>query len=165
MRRLALAGILAGLQGCSTLSGAGSGEFLDGFPTGQVEITTNSANLVIPVEIAETDAQRTRGLSGRAALPSDRGMLFLFEQEQAADQGVWMFRVQMPLSIAYVDSAGAIVAIRRMDPCTRRIGSFCPRYPPGAPYHAALEVNRGFFEQNGVQAGDRLRILEREEDG
>lgn len=140
---------------------AGAGE-ITGFPTGEVEITTSGGSFVMPVEIAETDAHRTRGLSDRGALATAGGMLFLFEREQPADRGVWMFRVQMPLSIAYLNSAGVIVAIRRMEPCTRRIASFCPRYPPGAPYNAALEVNRGFFEAMGVRVGDRLRVLDRQ---
>ena len=29
----------------------------------------------------------------------------------------------------------------------------CPTYPPGTPYDAALEMNKGWFERHDVEPG------------
>jgi len=98
------------------------------------------------------------GMQGRESLSDDRGMLFLFDEEQPADSGFWMFRTLIPLSIAFLDADGVIVALRDMEPCTRRFSFLCPRHLAGVPYTAALEVGQGVFAQLGVQVGDRITL-------
>jgi uncharacterized protein len=110
------------------------------------------------VEIAETDRQMRVGMQGRESLPDDRGMLFLFDEEQPADSGFWMFRTLIPLSIAFLDADGVVVALRDMEPCPRRFSLLCPRYLAGVPYTAALEVGQGVFARLGVQVGDRVTL-------
>lgn len=55
----------------------------------------------------------------------------------------------MPLSIAYMDDSGRIFSIQEMAPL--RVDK---HYPSGLPARYALEVNQGWFHQNGIQAGD-----------
>lgn len=127
--------------------------------TGMVRVETHQDTFGLSVEIAETPEQRAIGLMERQALPEDEGMLFLFPEEQPDSAAFYMFRTLIPLSIAFLDSAGRIVSILDMEPCDRPVAAWCDRYPPGMPYHAALEVNQGLFGARGVGLGDRI-VLE-----
>jgi len=123
-----------------------------------VSIIIGSDSTLIPVEVAETDQQRSFGLMQRSVLEADRGMIFLYPTVQDTTRGFWMFQTRIPLDIAFVDSAGVIVSIREMDPCESTDPQWCPIYLPGARYIQALEVNRGFFTTHGIGVGDAVRI-------
>jgi uncharacterized membrane protein (UPF0127 family) len=112
----------------------------------------------LSVEVAQTQAQRQKGLMGRERLPADHGMLFTYAREQSARNGFWMYRTLIALDIAFIDSAGTIVAIMTMPPCKSSSPSDCRAYAPGKPYHAALEVNAGYFEQRGIAVGDCVSL-------
>lgn len=127
------------------------------FPTGAVRIETGADTIEVPVEIAATDELRAYGLMERDSLAADAGMLFLYDDDQPADAGFWMFRTRIPLDIAYADADGTIVSIMAMDPCESPDPRWCPGYEPGVPYRSTLEVNRGFFARHGVEVGDRIR--------
>lgn len=112
----------------------------------------------LDVEVAETTAQRQRGLMGREQLPDTRGMLFRFESEQPAGNAFWMYRTLIPLDIAYIDDEGRIVAINTMQPCESETPRECPTYPAGTAYYSALEVNAGYFAEHGIQVGDCVSV-------
>jgi uncharacterized protein len=111
------------------------------------------------VEVAETEAQRRRGLMERPSLDSASGMVFLFDREQPAENGFWMWQTLIPLDIAYIDADGAIVRVLTMEPCASQFNpGACPSYPPGVAYHSTLEVNRGWFASHGLGEGARVTI-------
>jgi uncharacterized membrane protein (UPF0127 family) len=89
---------------------------------------------------------------GRTALPEDRGMLFVFGREQVLS--FWMRNTHIPLSIAYIDSEGRIVDIQDMKP----LDDDPPHYVSAEPVRYALEVNQGFFEERGIEVGDRAEL-------
>jgi uncharacterized protein len=127
------------------------------FDTATALVMTAADTLRLTVEVAERDDQRSQGLMERLELPQDAGMVFLYNAEQPADAGFWMYRTRIPLDIAYFDGDGIIGAIHHMDPCPYEAFR-CPTYPPGVPYHGALEVNRGWFAAHGVTVGDRVVV-------
>lgn len=114
--------------------------------------TSGGQEVEVRVEIADTDAERARGLMGRTELAEDRGMLFVFEDEQI--RSFWMRDTLIPLSIAFMDSGGRIVDIQDMKP----LDDEPPNYVSAEPAQYALEVNQGFFEERGVEVGDRVRL-------
>jgi uncharacterized membrane protein (UPF0127 family) len=126
------------------------------FDSTRVRVLTPSDSLFIPVEVARLPEQRSLGLMERRSLPDSAGMLFLYSADQPATSGFWMFRTRIPLDIAFLDSAGTVVAIRHMEPCTAQLAAGCPTYEPGAAYRAALEVNAGFLQRHGVVPGSRI---------
>lgn len=124
---------------------------------GQLLIITDRARHSVQVEVAASRAERERGLMDRTELEEAAGMLFLYEQEQPAETGFWMYRTRIPLDIAYLDARGTILAIAHMEPCRRTASTGCPTYPAGVPYSAALEVNSGYFAARGIAPGHRVR--------
>jgi uncharacterized protein len=126
------------------------------FDTATVRIASSADTHRLVVELAETAEQQALGLMERRTLAPDAGMLFLYSTAQAESSAFWMFRTRIPLDIAFVDSAGRIRTIRSMEPCTSEVAQACPSYPAGAPYRAALEVNRGWFATRRIGVGARV---------
>ena len=91
---------------------------------------------------------------GRASLPPNAGMMFRFPEP--TDAGFWMKDTLLPLSIAFWDVDGRIVAILDMEPCT---ADPCPVHRPGATYDTALEMRRGWFDEHGIEIGDRVELI------
>lgn len=128
------------------------------FDTATVRLIGGGDTLNLRVELAVTPEQKTMGLMERRSLGEHAGMLFLYDSPQPADAGFWMYRTRLPLDIAFLDSAGIIRAIKSMAPCEMNLPQGCPSYAPGVPYRYALEVNRGFFERQGMSVGDSVHL-------
>lgn len=128
------------------------------FDTARVGVVGDGDTSRLLVEVADTEEQRGFGLMVRPELEPGSGMIFLYDSIQPDTAGFWMWRTRMPLDIAFLDGTGRIVAIRRMEPCESPYASDCPTYSPGEPYRYALEVNRGWFEENGIGVGDRVLV-------
>jgi len=121
-----------------------------------VTIATREKPVVVRVEIADSPAERRRGLMGRRTLAPRAGMLFVYERD--ATGGYWMKDTLIPLDIAFTDGRGRILRILTMQPCRR---DPCRIYDPGVTYRAALEVNAGSFRRWGVRKGDRISVIRR----
>ncbi len=121
---------------------------------GTVYLQTATDTFRLEVEIADSDAARAYGLMDRDELDVDAGMLFIFEEDRPGESGFYMYRTRIPLDAAFADSAGTIVAIRTMEPCSSPVPSFCTNYAPGFPYRFVLEVNAGYLEARGITVGD-----------
>jgi len=104
-------------------------------------------------EIAATPETRERGLMFRYDMKENEGMLFVFPT--ARRQSFWMKNTPLPLSIAFIDARGLILNIRDMMPFTT------DGHPSEGEALYALEMNRGWFARHGIQAGDRVRGLEK----
>lgn len=135
------------------------------FDSGTVRIEADSDTFDLTVDIAETNEQLAYGMMERASLPEDAGIIFLYPQTQGPEGTFYMFRVLIPLDIAFIDEEGGIVAVKGMEPCGSTNPDVCRRYQAGVPYMSALEVNRHFFERNGIGIGDRVVLQRAGEDG
>jgi hypothetical protein len=103
----------------------------------------------LSVELAATPAARTCGLSHRENLPQNRGMLFIFPEP--GPETFWMKDTFIPLSIAFVDESGKIMNIQDMTPVQTD-----ELYSSQGPAGYAIEVNQGWFERQGIAAGDQV---------
>lgn len=115
-------------------------------------IDSGGEEVEVRVEIADSPDEQVRGLMERTALAEDRGMLFVFPDEEV--RSFWMKNTLIPLSIAYMDSEGRIVDLQDMKP----LDDEEPHYVSSEPAQFALEVNKGFFEEHGVEVGDRAEL-------
>ena len=102
---------------------------------------------ILKVEISDSEEERARGLMFRESLAENEGMLFDFKK--SGNYSFWMKNTKIPLSIAFLSESGQVLSIQNMEPgdVTHRHSS-----PPSTRY--ALEVNQGWFEQQGVKVGD-----------
>ncbi len=102
------------------------------------------------VELATTPIEWSKGLQGRSYLPDSQGMLFIFPYSDTLS--FWMKETPLPLSLAYIDSTGIIKEIHDLIPFdeTPVVSKDKVQF--------ALEVNRGWFEKNGIKIGDTVMI-------
>jgi len=111
-------------------------------------VQLNAGMHLIRAEVAADYATRMTGLMHRASMPSNAGMLFIFDE--ATTHCMWMKNTLLPLSVAFIDERGAIINVEDMEPQTE--DSHCASRP--ARY--ALEMNRGWFVARGLKPGSRI---------
>jgi len=143
-RRFALVVSAVALAACSR----------GGATAADARISTADGPVTLHVRVADTDAERERGLQGVTDLAADDGMAFLFDEGTMTE--FWMKDTPLPLSIAFWSGGGRIVSIMDMPPCT---ADPCPTYRPRVPYIGALEANQGFFARHAVHVGDKVAIV------
>ena len=113
-----------------------------------LEVYFKSASKSLNVEVANSDAKRRQGLMHRKDLAKDHGMLFLWPQSNT--RCMWMKNTSLPLSVAYLSNDGVIQEIYNMIPFSE--DSVCSVNST----RIALEVNAGWFKENGIAVGDKL---------
>ncbi|MGH2710988.1 MAG: DUF192 domain-containing protein, partial [Actinomycetota bacterium] len=131
----------------------GSGPPVEGLPSGSLALDTGGAEVVVDVAIAETTESQQKGLMGVEEMAESSGMVFL--EEEPVSQPFWMKDTLIPLSVAFWDEEGEILAILDVDPCR---ADPCTIYDPNVTWIGALEVNQGFFAGRGIEVGDRVSL-------
>lgn len=101
----------------------------------------------IDVEIAENEAERSKGLMYRPYIPDSTGMLFIFPEPR--ELGFWMKNTQIPLDIIYVDAAKKIISIQKN---TKPFSE--ESLPSNGPAQYVVEVNAGFCDRHDIKPGD-----------
>jgi uncharacterized protein len=119
-------------------------------PRGHAWVVFEAADTVV-AEVAETPQARERGLMFREEVPDGTGMIFVFDD--ADIRSFWMRDTYVPLDIAFLDPAQRIVDIQQMEPESEEFTE------SAAPAMFALEVRQGWFEEQGIQVGDQVRIV------
>jgi len=117
------------------------------FSTHQEEVRTDA------LSVADSPEERRVGLMGVESLDENGGMVFVFDGEQ--DGSFWMKDTLIPLSIAFWGEDRRLLDILEMDPCT---ADPCPTYSARAPYTHALEMNAHWFDDRGIEIGDRVEL-------
>jgi uncharacterized membrane protein (UPF0127 family) len=106
----------------------------------------------IKVEVAKTFEERERGLSGRAQLRDDIGMLFIFENPGI--YGFWMKNMSFPIDIIWVGPDYKVVDVSaRVSPST-----FPKTFFPKEPVQYVLEVVSGWADINKVSVGKEVTL-------
>lgn len=119
----------------------------DRLPTIDISIRDQT----IEVEVANTLSSRSQGLMFRDSMPKDHGMLFVYPNNEV--RSFWMLDTRIPLSIAFIDPNGEILHIENLKPMARDSTSSVYK----AQY--ALEMNKGWFAENGIVVGDKFSGL------
>ncbi|MBO0998529.1 DUF192 domain-containing protein [Bacillus sp. SD075] len=121
--------------------------------TRMLKILGGNKEIILTVQVADTQRKIEKGLMFVEKLSENEGMLFVFSEQIYG--GFWMKNTFIPLSIAFLDSDGEILKILDMKPCKKDI---CPTYDPGLFYRYAIEVNLGWFEKNQIKEGDYVKF-------
>lgn len=120
-----------------------------GLPTTELKIGIYR----IQAELADTPKAREVGLMNRTSMPTNSGMLFIFEQK--AGHCFWMNNTKIPLSIAFIADDGKIVNIEEMQAETTN--NHCPK----AAVRYALEMNKQWFSERVIVPGTVVTGLPR----
>jgi uncharacterized protein len=152
---ITIAAIIVGIAGILSLPSDVKLESVE-FPRGTAKLD----DIVLQVQIADTDPRRVRGLMFQQQLPFDEGMLFVFDD--ANTHSIWMLNMQFPLDIIWIDDNGKVVFIEENVPiCKTAVETItCPSYNGGgndAKY--VLEVTAGFVEKFNITAESTLEII------
>ena len=119
--------------------------------TGLSTIELKAGIYRIQAELADTPKTREVGLMNRTSMPSNSGMLFIFEQK--AVHCFWMNNTKIPLSIAFIADDGKIVNIEEMQAETTN--NHCPK----AAVRYALEMNKQWFSERVIGPGSVISGL------
>jgi uncharacterized membrane protein (UPF0127 family) len=106
------------------------------------------------VELATTLEQRARGLMYRQHLDEDKGMLFIFEDEEV--HPFWMKNTYIPLDMIWIDKNRKVVFISKNTPPStdEPYRAINPRKK--AKY--VLELCGGTADKIGLDVGDKLTL-------
>lgn len=119
------------------------------FDRSELTIETASGRHHFTVEVARTDAQRSRGLMFRERMAPDAGMLFVYRRDQQVT--MWMENTILPLDMLFIAADGTITRIfERTVPFSRELISSNGRV------RGVLELNAGMADRFGVRVGDRV---------
>lgn len=111
----------------------------------------------VHAEAAIEYQEMLRGLMFRDKLPADEGMLFF--HNKAGKYPYWMYQVQIPLDIIWVDAKKNVVeVVAGAKPCESKKASECPAYGGTVEAQFVLEVGAGLAAKNGVTVGSKLNF-------
>lgn len=116
------------------------------------------------LELALDPATRFHGLSDRASIAPNGGMLFVFPEPR--ELSFVMRDCWVPIDIAFLDISGKVLAIHEMQvEAPRRPGESpvayeerLTRYPSGGPASFAVETAGGRLARVGLEVGQRVEI-------
>lgn len=108
----------------------------------------------VTAAIADTDSTRYLGLSDTNCLPSDRGMLFVYQEPQSLT--FVMRDMEFGLDIVYIGEDGVITSIQHAGPPAEGESGEEQKHQYPGEGQFVLEVNRGWTTARGIEAGDSV---------
>src|SRR3989344_601909 len=106
----------------------------------------------IRISIADTETARQQGLSGRAGLAADEGMLFVFPED--GTYAFWMKDMLFSIDIVWMSADGRVVYMaENVSPDT-----YPQVFRPDVPARYVLELPAGYVKEYNVVVGDLVRF-------
>jgi len=112
--------------------------------------------LPLHIEVPSSMEAFNAGLMFRESLGEDCGMLFVFNE--SGEKSFHMKNTTIPLDIAFINEDGVIETIKELEPLNES------SITSDANVLYALEVNRGWFEANDVNVGDKVLNIDEAKD-
>ncbi|MCF7567727.1 DUF192 domain-containing protein [Sabulilitoribacter arenilitoris] len=111
--------------------------------------TTDSTQIVIDIEIADTEYETQTGLMYRNSMQNNQGMLFVFND--VSERSFYMKNTKIPLDIIFINDNNTIVSFQKnakpLDESS---------LPSNAPAKYVLEVNAGLVDTWKLSVGDSI---------
>ncbi len=126
-------------------------------PKKNVEVVTNHylkiAGQKIKVDLALTAKEQEQGLSGRAGLNENEGMLFVFQN--SLPNFFWMKDMNFPIDMIWISKDMKVVYIKK----NATPESYPNAFGPNVNTKYVLEVVSGFSDKNNLKEGDSVELL------
>lgn len=114
---------------------------------------SDSTQVVLDIEIADTDFDIQTGLMYRNIMENNQGMLFIFDDEQP--RSFYMKNTRIPLDLIYISKNKKIVSFQKnAKPFDES------SLPSNAPAKYVLEINAGLVDNWKVNVGDSINFRE-----
>lgn len=112
---------------------------------------SDSTQVLLDIEIADTDFDIQTGLMYRNSMKKNQGMLFVFEDER--ERFFYMKNTKIPLDLIYISADTTIVSFQKnAKPFDES------SLPSNAPAKFVLEVNAGLVDTWRIAVGDSLKF-------
>lgn len=121
--------------------------------TREITFLNHSGDPITTIEVAVADDnnERNTGLMDVNNLPADKGMLFIFDNEQP--RSFWMANTPLTLDIIFVNSDLEIVRIHHnTQPFAEE------NFTSGDPAKYVVETNGGFCISHDIQEGMKIEM-------
>ena len=110
---------------------------------------SDSTQVMVDIEIADTDFDTQTGLMYRDSMKDNQGMLFVFEDEQP--RSFYMKNTRIPLDLIFINKNKKIVSFQKnAQPFDER------SLPSNVPAKYVLEVNAGLVDSWGLIIRDSI---------
>jgi len=151
---IAVAAVIIGVAGVFSIPSDSKLESVE-FPRGTIKVD----DLVLEVQIADTEPRRVRGLMFQEQLPNDQGMIFVFNEPGI--HSLWMLNMQFPLDMIWFDENGNIVHIEEnIPPCKSPTEIMaCQSIIPSGDALYILELTSGFIKEFNITKDSKLSII------
>jgi len=117
-----------------------------------VSKTLKIGETVLNIEVANTNAARIKGFSGRNSIRDEEGLLFVFDEE--GYYGIWMKDMNFAIDIAWLDKDKKIIHIESsVEPDT-----YPKIFNSPTPALYVLEAKANFFEKNKIKIGETIKF-------
>ena len=123
----------------------------------QTSDAIEARNIEVSIRVADDPYERAAGFQHVCAQAAiDYPIYFQFERSFISS--FHMQNVYTDLDIAFIDDAKRIISIQRMKP-NSLVTLKQNLYSPPSPAWAALETAPGYYQENGIQVGDRVLLM------
>jgi uncharacterized protein len=110
-------------------------------------------DIPVRVEIADSESERTKGLSGRTEIGKHHsGMFFIFPKPDYI--GIWMKEMKFPIDIVWIDADLTVIGIER----NVATDTYPRVFRPEKPAQYVLETEVGYSDLVGIRVGQKVRI-------
>ena len=151
---IAAAAVIIGIVGIFSIPSDSKLELVE-FPRGTIKVD----DIVLEVQIADTEPRRIRGLMFQDQLPYDEGMIFVYKEP--GFYSLWMLNMQFPLDMIWFDENGSIIHIEKnIPPCKKPIEIMaCQSVVPSGDALYILEITAGFIDEFKITKDSKLSII------
>ncbi|WP_158963975.1 DUF192 domain-containing protein [Chachezhania sediminis] len=102
------------------------------------------------VEVAETPAERAKGLMFREDMAQRAGMLFIFERPGRVS--FWMKNTLIPLDMLFIDETGTVTRVH-----SNAVPGDLTAIDGGPGVKVVIEINGGLAKRYGIGPGTQVR--------
>ena len=115
-----------------------------------VELRGPSGVQRFSVQIADSEAERSKGLMFVEKMPASAGMLFVYEQPKHAY--FWMKNTLLPLDMVFADATGRVTSVH-----SNAVPMDETPIDGGPDVAVVLEINAGLAKRMGIAPGAEMR--------
>lgn len=109
------------------------------------------------LEVADNNFTRMKGLMNRESMPSNEGMLFIFDY--VGIHSFWMKDTLIPLDMIWLNSNGEVVYMHKnAQPCSNFVQAICQSIIPSKTAKYVIELNAGEVDKSNIKVGDIIKL-------